>query len=217
MTEYQLFLASRSPRRFELLQQLGLDPQIRPAGIEETGGDDETPADLVARLSREKAQAAAQLIGCTDPPGIILAADTSVVLDGNCLGKPSGTEDAQRMLRALRGREHHVLTGVWLIATDDGRASGGVQSTRVVFNAFDDATLTSYASSTEPLDKAGAYAIQGRGALLCHGIEGSWSNVVGLPLESLPGWFAEIGVRISWRDQAHDESYLVGGPILNIT
>jgi len=210
MTDYQLFLASRSPRRFELLRQLGLAPQVRPTGVVETSGDGETPTALVARLAREKALAAYEQIGRPDPPGIVLAADTSVVLDGNCLGKPADADDAERMLRALRGRTHHVLTGVWLIATDDSRSSGGVQSTKVIFNEFDDTLLRSYAASTEPLDKAGAYAIQERGALLCERIEGSWSNVVGLPLESLPAWLAEIGVRIRWRDSAHNLACLVG-------
>jgi septum formation protein len=126
----------------------------------------------------------------------VLAADTEVVLDGRVLGKPADAAQASRMLRDLRGREHEVLTGVRLVRTDDGRAAGGVEVTRVRFGDCDDVLIEAYVRTGEPFDKAGAYAIQGRGVLLTAGIDGSWSNVVGLPVERLPGWFAAIGVAL---------------------
>ena len=207
MKDYPFYLASASPRRLELLRQLGLDPTVRVQQIDERGAI-EAPAttsvdDLVLRLARAKAQAAANAMCVSDAPGVILGADTLVVVDGSPLGKPADAEEAQTMLQRLRGREHSVLTGVWLIRSNDGKATGGVEETRVTFRDYDQRLLEAYVASGEPLDKAGAYAIQGRGALLCSGIEGSWSNVVGLPVERLPGWLFEIGFDIAemihWR------------------
>ena len=100
------------------------------------------------------------------------------------------------MLRHLRGRTHEVLTGVWIARTDDGSSVAGLESTAVRFRNYDDALIRAYVATGEPLDKAGAYAIQGRGALFAEQIEGSWSNVVGFPLERLPGWLRRIGLTI---------------------
>ena len=108
------------------------------------------------------------------------------------LGKPRDTAEAALMLAELRGRTHEVLTAVFLARTDDGRATTGVESTRVRFREFEDETIRDYVASGEPLDKAGAYGLQGRGVLLTERIEGSWSNVVGLPLERLPEWLARL-------------------------
>ena len=112
-------------------------------------------------------------------------------------------EAIREMLRRLRGKEHSVVTGVWLVRSSEGKSAGGVAETRVTFRDYDTRLLDAYVASGEPMDKAGAYAIQGRGALLCSRIEGSWSNVVGLPVERLPGWLLEIGFdiveMIRWR------------------
>ncbi|HKQ61450.1 MAG TPA: Maf family protein [Candidatus Polarisedimenticolaceae bacterium] len=196
-----LYLASASPRRLELLRQIGLAPRVCPVDVDETVRDGEPPHELVLRLARLKAHAAGERLAPRSAAGVVLGADTEVVLDGAILGKPRDAADAERMLRRLRGRAHEVLTGVCLLRTDDRRSSGGVDRTRVLFRDYDERTLAAYAASPEPRDKAGGYAIQGRGALLGAGLEGSWSNVVGLPLERLPGWLAELGFDLTaWID-----------------
>src|SRR6185369_11903005 len=122
-----------------------------------------------------------------------LGADTVVVLDGEILGKPADAAGAERMLRALSGREHRVLSGVCVLRADGGREAAGVAATLVRFRAYGGDTVRWYVGTGEPMDKAGAYGIQGKGALLVASIDGSWSNVVGLPLEILPGLLESIG------------------------
>ena len=195
-SHHRLVLASASPRRRELLVGLGLEPEIRPARIDESPRPGEEPPDLVLRLARTKAERIADELTSTGDAYVVLAADTAVVVDDVALGKPSDVSDAESMLQRLRGRCHEVLTGVWLVRTDDGRCAGGVAGTGVEFRDFDDDWLRAYARSGEPLDKAGAYAIQGRGALLVARIDGSWSNVVGLPLERLPEWIGGLGLSL---------------------
>lgn len=198
-----LYLASASPRRLSLLRQIGLAPRVRPARLDETVHDGESPADLVRRLAAAKGRAVARSLAAESAdPVLVLAADTEVALDDEVLGKPASAEHAERMLRRLRGRSHLVQTGVFLLRSDDGRELCEIETTRVHFADFDDETLRAYVAGGEPLDKAGAYGIQGRGALLCERVEGSWSNVAGLPVERLPQWFAQIGIdlrrRIDW-------------------
>ena len=191
-----LYLASASPRRLELLRQIGLQPLRIDARVDETPLAGETAEEAVRRLARAKAEDAAR----RDPrlaPGVILGADTAVVVDREMLGKPRDADEAARMLRRLRGRTHRVLTGVSLRRTDDDRDVTDFAETRVRFREFDDRTLAGYVASGEPADKAGAYGIQGRGAILVDRIEGSWSNVVGLPLERLPDWLKTIGVSLA--------------------
>jgi septum formation protein len=147
----------------------------------------------VARLAEAKARRAARVIGPSGDGAIVLGADTEVVLEGSVLGKPRDAEDARAMLERLRGREHDVLTGVYLLRAADGRGLGAVESTRVRFRDYDDRTIAEYVASGEPLGKAGAYAIQGLGAALADGIEGLESNVIGLPVERLPGWMRALG------------------------
>jgi len=196
MSSHRLVLASASPRRLELLRQIGLNPLVMPAELPERAEPGETALETVARLARAKGSAVATRLPQGTRPDLILAADTAVVLDGQPLGKPADAAEAETMLRRLRGRTHEVLTAVWLQRTDGTRAASGVESTRVVFRDYDERLLRAYVASGEPLDKAGAYAIQGRGALLAERIDGSWSNVVGFPLEPLPRWLADIGLRL---------------------
>lgn len=191
----RLYLASASPRRHALLLTLGLRPIVVPSGADESPRAGETACSLVARLAETKARAALQR-AADDAPGVILGADTEVVIDGCVLGKPGHPEEAANMLRRLSGRAHDVLTGVYLVRSDDGRGCGGVERTVVTFRELDEATLRRYVSSGEGLDKAGAYALQGRGAELVTGVEGSWSNVVGLPLERLPDWLANLDLAL---------------------
>jgi septum formation protein len=189
-----LYLASASPRRLELLQRLGFDPRVRPTGVDESFVDGESPSEHVARLARLKGQAAAEVLRGESLQAAVLAADTAVVLSGAILGKPADDEDARRMLRMLSGRTHEVLTAVYLERIDTGTHASAVECTRVHFRAYGAADIDAYVRSGEPLDKAGAYGIQGLGVFLTDGIEGSWSNVVGLPLERLPSLFAAIGL-----------------------
>jgi septum formation protein len=189
----RLYLASASPRRRRLLRQIGIEPVIVASSPEERALPGEPPRDLVRRLAEVKGRHAAGRLSA-EVPGVVLAADTAVVIDGACLGKPSGPDEAAAMLRRLRGRSHEVLTGVFLMRTDRELSLSDLDSTRVHFRRYDEATIEAYVATGEASDKAGAYGIQGRGVLLAERIEGSWSNVVGLPLERLPAWTARIGV-----------------------
>ena len=194
MSMLRLYLASASPRRLELLREIGLDPQPVPQQMQEHGQPLETPRDMVLRLAEAKARIGAAGIPRTAAPGVVLGADTAVVAAGEILGKPRDAQDAEAILGRLRGKTHEVLTGVFLLRTDDGRSTNGVDCTRVRFRDFDDATIRAYVATGEPLDKAGAYGIQGGGAMLSESVVGSWSNVVGLPLERLPGFLAALGI-----------------------
>ena len=172
----RLVLASRSPRRADLLTSAGYDFEVAPADIDERLLDGETPAAHVRRLAREKAARVAR-----DHPGaIVLGADTVVVLDAVMLGKPADDADAASMLGRLSGRTHDVLTGVALHTRNAQRCD--VDSTRVTFRELTAAEVAWYVGSGEPGGKAGAYAIQGRAARFVTRIEGSYTNVVGLPI-----------------------------------
>jgi len=172
---YMLVLASHSPRRREILMNAGIEFICRPVTVDETYQPGEDPRAHVERLAREKAMAV--------EPGegeIILAADTEVVVDHDVLGKPSDAEDAARMLRLLSGREHEVITGICL--RWNGRTLLDSETTRVRFVALSDAEIAAYVRSGEPMDKAGAYAIQGLASKFIDRIEGCYFNVVGLPV-----------------------------------
>ncbi|MCP5028072.1 MAG: septum formation inhibitor Maf [Actinomycetia bacterium] len=173
---FELVLASGSPRRRDLLAGAGIQPRIRPADIDETPLPGEAPSIYVERLAREKAEAFAH------PGEVVLAADTTVTVDGEILGKPDDLDHARTMLQSLSGRTHHTMTGVAIHQTDDGRTESVVAVTEVTFVELTDADLDWYLTSDECLDKAGAYAIQGSAACLVESISGSVSNVVGLPL-----------------------------------
>lgn len=158
---------------------------VRPVDVDESLLPDESPRDYVLRLATEKASAQAH------PGELVLAADTTVVLDGEILGKPRDDEDARRMLRLLSGREHTVLTGVAL--QDASGKAAEVDETRVRFAPLSDGEIDWYVATGEPRDKAGAYAIQGLGSLFVEAVEGSWSNVVGLPVPRTYRLFARLG------------------------
>ena len=168
-------LASSSPRRRQLLAQLGLTFTIRAADIDETMDPDRRPSEEVGRISAQKAAAVA-----AEPETIVIAADTIVCMDGRILGKPKTEDEAFAMLKNLAGRSHEVLTG--LTVRQGGRSVTQVERTRVQFRPCRDEELRAYIATGEPMDKAGAYGIQGKGALLVQGIRGDYYNVVGLPV-----------------------------------
>lgn len=171
-----LILASGSPRRSELLTQLGVVFARRPVDVDETPRDGEEPTAMVRRLAVAKAGA----VGAGDGE-VVLAADTIVVIDGEILGKPQTPSDAEAMLGRLCGRAHTVHTGV-AVAADPANVNVEVESTEVELISLDQDTIHRYVTTGEPMDKAGAYAIQGLGAAFVARIHGSYSNVVGLPL-----------------------------------
>jgi len=173
-----LILASASPRRAEILRAVGWPFETHAAGVDETRLGGESPEDFVRRLAREKAGVVAR----TRLFGLVLGADTTVVVDGEVLEKPRDEGDARRMLRLLSGRRHEVLTGVALVRAETGRAVVGVERTRVRFAAMTDEEIAWHVETGDVLDKAGAYAVQGRAALFIEGIEGDYWNVVGLPV-----------------------------------
>jgi nucleoside triphosphate pyrophosphatase len=174
----KLLLASKSPRRAEILRAVNWPFESVPADIDETQKPHEDAPTYVLRLAREKAAAVAN----ARSEGLVLGADTVVVIDGTILGKPRDDDDAVRMLRMLRGRWHEVLTGVALIRAGTDRYVTGQQSTRVRFSELTDEEIDWYVASGEPLDKAGAYAVQGMAGLLIEEVQGEYFNIVGLPI-----------------------------------
>jgi nucleoside triphosphate pyrophosphatase len=170
-------LASSSPRRRDLLAQLGLTFEVRSADVDEVPRPGEAPADLAARLAREKALAVAR----RDPAATVIAADTVVDVDGTVLGKPRDHDDARRMLRALSGRTHRVHTGV-AVRRADGSLDVDVETTDVTFVELSEVEVDWYVGTGEPLDKAGGYGLQGAGGAFVERVDGSVSAVLGLPL-----------------------------------
>lgn len=186
-----LVLASASPRRRELLGQLGLRFTVAAADLDETPQADEAPEAYVLRLAREKARAVAARF----PGAWVLAADTTVVLGSELLGKPRDEAEAREMLSRLSGRTHEVHTGVALA----GRAEEAtVVRTRVTFRTLSAGEIDWYVGTGEPLDKAGAYAVQGRGGVFVEALEGSPTNVIGLPLGETLALLARAGVPLPW-------------------
>lgn len=182
-------LASGSPRRKELLESLGLSFEIRPADLDETPLDGESAESLVLRLAEEKAT------HVVHSGEVVLAADTVVVLGDAILGKPSDREDARRMLTSLQGREHLVHTGIALaLGEEPGQRFSEVVTTKVTLCRLSDAEIDWYLRTGEPDDKAGSYAIQGRGALFVDSIRGNYTNVVGLPLPNVYRLFRHAGL-----------------------
>lgn len=170
-----LILASASPRRREILERAGIEFDIRAAGVDESAAAGESPREHVCRLARAKAEAVAR-----PGDGIVLGADTVVVVDEEILGKPANAGDAARMLRLLAGRWHEVITGVCL--RTDSRVIVDAETTRVRFALLTEDEIRGYVASGEPMDKAGAYAIQGLASKFIDRIEGCYFNVVGLPM-----------------------------------
>ena len=175
-----LILASASPRRRELLTQAGFNFRVHPAHIPEDLLAGEDPIAYVTRLAREKARAVYDQLAAAEPRIAVLGADTTVTLDNHILGKPEDASDAERMLRLLSGRTHRVITGVSLVSAVGVETAAEV--TAVQFLTLSDAEIEAYVATGEPMDKAGAYAIQGRAARWIPRIEGCYFNVVGLPI-----------------------------------
>ena len=173
-----MILASASPRRKEMLQDLGLDFEVLPANVDETVQPGESPQEFVQRAASEKAMD----IAADHPDAWVLGADTIVVYEGDILGKPGDANDAIKVLKRLSGQMHRVFTGFCLQWKQDNFAVSHVIATEVYFASFSEETAHAYVYTGEPLDKAGAYGIQGRGGVLVEKINGSYSNVVGLPL-----------------------------------
>jgi septum formation protein len=186
-----LHLASGSPRRRELLTQIGVPFAVVTAAIDETPLANETAAAYVERLARDKALAGLASLGST-PGAVVLGADTAVVLDGRILGKPRDRDDGLAMLATLSGREHEVLTGVALASA--GNCQVRVVRSRVAFRALSSAQIVAYWETGEPRDKAGGYGIQGLAAVFVSQIQGSYSAVVGLPLCETAQLLEEFGI-----------------------
>lgn len=178
----KLILASASPRRAEILRNAGFEFDVHPAHVDETSFPGESPEDYVRRLADAKARLVADHAARNHTQAIIIGADTAVTVAGELLGKPSGVEDAKRMLRLLSGRTHEVLTGVAVLRVPEGFSALHVETTRVTFLDLSDSDIENYIATGEPFDKAGAYGIQGIGGKFVREIEGCYFNVMGLPL-----------------------------------
>jgi len=194
-----IVLASGSPRRRYLLEELGWDIRIEVPAVDEHPLPSELPEDLCTRLAFAKAAKAAETYPCHEGRDLVVAADTIVVVDGDVLGKPAGLGESLMMLRRLQGRAHDVLTGICVMGKSKSLTE--MERTRVVFRDLDEDAIQAYAASGEGADKAGAYAIQGKGALLVASIEGDYFNVVGLPLCRLGLMMEEMGYKLplQWR------------------
>ena len=186
----ELILASSSPRRRDLLASLGLQFRVVPAELVEIPSPHEAAKDFAVRVAEKKAL----VVGTNHPSAWVIGADTIVVVDGEILGKPLNRADAKRMLQRLAGREHLVLTGYVLLKVASEKKLKGVEETRVKINALEEQEIEWYINTGEPFDKAGGYAIQGKGAFMVEWIKGSYTNVVGLPLSQLVRLFKDAGI-----------------------
>lgn len=184
-----LILASKSPRRQQLLQQIGLDFTVRVTDTDETMDLSLPPQDEVARVSAAKAAA----VTC-DPEDVVIAADTIVVVDGKILGKPTSSENAVEMLRLLSGRAHRVMTGLTVRKGD--RVISHTEITELHFRKLSDAEINAYVDTKDPLDKAGSYGIQGMAGAFVEGICGDYFNVMGLPICALTLLLRQFGVTV---------------------
>ena len=188
MTTARIILASQSPRRRELLSLIGIPHEVRPADLDERVWPGESPAPHAERLARAKAEA----VAATESDAVVIGADTIVVLDGDILGKPGDAGDAASMLRRLAGRTHTVLTAV--AVARDGRTVSGVESVEVTFRPMTTEQIDAYIATGEPMDKAGAYGIQGYGAVIVERVHGDYFAVMGLALGRLVGLLEQVGV-----------------------
>lgn len=186
-----VILASQSPRRKELLARLGLDFSVRTASHDETMNPFANPQEEVARVALLKAKAVQQKCGAED---VIIGADTIVVCDGLVMGKPRSESDAFSMLRRLSGRDHQVMTGLAVLKGEQEETVTAVTTIR--FRNLSDEEIRAYIATGEPMDKAGAYAIQGLAAIFAVGMEGDYYNVVGLPLCTLSLILRKLGIRL---------------------
>jgi septum formation protein len=185
-----LILASSSPRRRDLLSAIGLTFQVVIPEIREIPSPHETPRDFALRVAEKKALA----VGDQFPQAWVIGADTVVVLEGEILGKPRDREDAKRMLQQLADRVHIVITGYVLVKVAEDKKFAGAEETRVKLDALGEREIDWYVDTGEPLDKAGGYAIQGKGAFMVEWIEGSYTNVVGFPLCQIMRLLKDVGI-----------------------
>lgn len=190
----ELVLASESPRRFELLKGLGIKFRAVRSEVDESRFKARSPEELVKKLALAKAQAVARKL----KRGVVVGADTIVVLGGEILGKPSSQAEARAMLKRLSGRKHEVLTGVAVVDVSTGKQTVDCVRTEVKFRKLTEEEISSYVGTGEPLDKAGSYAIQGRAGLFVERIKGCYYNVVGLPLARLAEILRDYGVSFSF-------------------
>ncbi|MCC6317865.1 MAG: septum formation inhibitor Maf [Gemmatimonadaceae bacterium] len=188
MSGVRVILASQSPRRRELLGLIGIEHEVRPADIDESHWPDEPPVPHAERLARGKAAKIAVL----EPDALVIAADTIVVLDGDLLGKPADRADAMATLGRLSGRTHTVHTAVAVAWR--GEVRSGVESVEVTFRRINDATIARYVDTGEPMDKAGAYGIQGYGATIVERVHGDYFAVMGLPVGRMIALLRELGL-----------------------
>ncbi|MHB1068895.1 MAG: Maf family protein [Gemmatimonadaceae bacterium] len=185
----RVILASASPRRRDLLDLIGIAHEVRPADIDETALPAEAPIPHAERLARAKAHALAE----GHPDVVVIAADTIVVVDGDILGKPRDEAHAAQMLRRLAGREHTVYTAI--AVARDSLTESAVEAVQVTFRALTDAEIAEYIATREPMDKAGAYGIQGYGATIVERVDGDYFSVMGLGLRRLVELLERVGVR----------------------
>jgi septum formation protein len=188
---YRIILASSSPRRRELLRNLGFAFDVIQPSADETVSENETPEDFVLRVSVEKASSVSGSLG---EGAVVIGADTIVVVDGEILGKPEDPEEASSMLRKLSGKEHHVYTAFSIVRPKDEILHSEIVDTSVRVKPLAASEIEGYIKTGEPMDKAGAYGIQGIGSFMVRGIEGSYSNVVGLPVEELLAALKKLGI-----------------------
>lgn len=187
-----IILASASPRRKELLQRIGLKFKVDPSNYEENISSELEPHELAKSLSLEKAK----LVAKKHMNALVIAADTFIVFEGKILGKPRTETEAQEMLETINGKPHSVITGFTIIDTANNKALSKAVETKVYIKKLSSNEIDAYVGSKEPLDKAGAYAIQGLGSVIVEKIEGDYFNVIGLPLSALSESLKEFGVHI---------------------
>jgi septum formation protein len=187
-----IILASASPRRKELLEKTGLKFEVEPSNYQENISPELEPHELAKSLSLEKAR----LVARNHQNTLVIAADTFIVFEGKILGKPPRETEAKKMLETLSGRPHSVITGFTIIDTENNKALSKSVETKVYIRKLSSKEIEAYVKSKEPLDKAGAYAIQGLGSVIVEKIEGDYFNVIGLPLSVLAESLKEFGVHI---------------------
>lgn len=194
METYRLILASSSPRRRELIQMLGLPVHIMASDADESIPADLPPDETVQLLAKRKAAHVLEQVRSQGLNGIIVGADTIVVLQGRMLGKPGSEEEAKAMLRALQGNKHEVHTGIACLDADSGKLKAASRKTTVWMKPLTEQQISAYVASGEPMDKAGAYGIQGLGSVLIERIDGDYFNVVGLSLFLLSELLSQFGI-----------------------
>ena len=192
LADLKVVLASSSPRRHQLLELIGLAHDVRAADVDETHIAGEQPDSYAERLARAKAER----ISADDGEAVVIGADTIVVVDGEVLGKPRDANDAARMLVMLSGRAHEVMTAI--AVSHEGHTASAVERVSVTFRDMSEEEIASYISTGEPMDKAGAYGIQGYGATIVRRIDGDYFAVMGLSLVRLVDLLSEVGVRYTF-------------------